>query len=146
MALGSLIQPAMVTSGIPATVATVALDLLEGHGIGLPRLAVVAAVALQPPARKMADLEPVLSNLQGRQQGLTQDRQQGLQQQDQLTTDGDRVRRKKAKDQDVEMGKPAEIKAQEGQVIKAIENVLPLKLVVRKDQKGHKPLVNRPGL
>ena len=44
------------------------------------------------------------------------------------------------------MGKPAEIKAQEGQVIKAIENVLPLKLVVRKDQKGHKPLVNRPGL
>merc|ERR1712088_181564 len=86
--------------------------------------------------------EPVLPNLQGRQQGLTQDRQQGLQQQDQLTTDGDRVRRKKAKDQDVEMGKPAEIKAQEGQVIKAIENVLPLKLVVRKDQKGHKPLVS----
>ena len=47
---------------------------------------------------------------------------------------------------DVEMGKPTEIKAQEGQVIKAVENVLPLKLVVPKDQKGHKPPVNRQGL
>jgi len=141
MALGSLIQLAMVTSGIPVTVVMVVLDLLEGHAIGLPRL--LEVVVLPPVERKMAAavLELVLSNLQGQLQGRTQDRQQ-----DQLTTDGDRVKRKKAKDQDVEMGKPTEIKAQEGQVIKAVENVLPLKLVVPKDQKGHKPPVNRPGL
>jgi len=143
MGPGNLTQPVKGTFVTPVTVAMDAPEPLEDQEIGLLKV----HQAEQPlPEGKMVVKDPALLNPQDQLQGRIQGPKLGPLQ-DQPITDKTRAKKERIKAQGGEAKAITEIKAPEGQVIKAIGNVLPHKLVGLKGQKGPnllQPQGNRP--